>query len=148
MKESKFTESQIIKIFKETEAGSNFRDKPIRIHVDNGPEFLADFLTQWCNERNIVLQYIQPGKPTQNGILVRFEGSYRKDIPDAYLFDNLLEVRMLSQESMEDYNHYRPHESPGNISPVEYAVQAGQGVEASLHSLNKRPLENSILNLS
>jgi len=34
------------------------RGKPQKIRVDNGPEFISNQLQQWCQERNIQLQFI------------------------------------------------------------------------------------------
>jgi putative transposase len=41
--------------------------KPRRIQVDNGPEFTSLELTEWCKVQDVELQFIQPGKPMQNG---------------------------------------------------------------------------------
>ena len=96
------------------------KGKPKTIRVDNGPEFISLAMHEWCIEKSIRLQFIQPGKPMQNGYVERFNRSFRQDVLDTNLFANLMEVKLASDEFEEDYNHHRPHESLGNMSPVHY----------------------------
>ncbi len=45
----------------------------------------------------------------------------RRELLNAYLFNNLSEVRELSQGWRIDYNEERPHKSLGYLSPLKYA---------------------------
>lgn len=100
------------------------RGIPKAIRVDNGPEFISSALSEWCLKRGIKLVYIQPGKPMQNGYIERFNRSYREDVLDANLFESIHQARVLSDEFLEDYNMHRPHESLGNLSPINYRLQS------------------------
>lgn len=100
--------------------------KPETIRVDNGPEFTSKDFVLWAEEKGVHIQYIQPGRPMQNGYIERFNRLYREAVLDAYLFFDLYQVRVLTREWMEEYNHKRPHESLGNLTPVEYKKRAGE----------------------
>jgi putative transposase len=99
------------------------RGIPKAIRVDNGPEFIASALAEWCLDKNIKLLYIQPGKPMQNGYIERFNRTYREKVLDANLFEHISQARILSDEFMQDYNNFRPHESLGDISPANYKLK-------------------------
>ena len=99
------------------------KGKPKAIRVDNGPEFISSAMHEWCIDKSIRLQFIQPGKPMQNGYVDRFNRSFRQDVLDTNLFANLMQVKLASDEFEEDYNFHRPHESLGNLSPVNYRMK-------------------------
>lgn len=94
--------------------------KPECIRTDNGPEFISEKLKIWCAANNVQHKFIQPGKPTQNSYIERFNGSYRRAVLDAYIFRNIEEAREITERWRADYNEKRPHESLGNIPPLEY----------------------------
>jgi len=97
------------------------RGKAAVIRVDNGPEYTSKDFELWAREEHISIQYIQPGRPMQNGYIERFNGRYRRDVLDAYIFFEIYEVRQLTHTWIEEYNTCRPHESLGNATPREWA---------------------------
>ena len=56
----------------------------------------------------------------QNAFVERNNGSLRKELLDAYLFYDLQKVRIMAENWRLDYNFERPHESLGNVPPMEY----------------------------
>lgn len=99
------------------------RGKPSSIRLDNGPELISQRLETWAQEQHVELAHIQPGKPAQNAYIERFNRTFREDVLDAYLFDNLQEVREITQRWLEDYNTIRPHEALQGLPPRQFALQ-------------------------
>ena len=96
------------------------RSKPKQIRVDNGPEFTGKAFTSWCQQQGIIIKFIQPGRPMQNAYIERFNLTFREDVLDAYLFESLEGVRILSDEWQEKYNNLQPHESLKGKTPAMY----------------------------
>lgn len=111
------------------------RGRPLTIRTDNGPEFTSHVFEGWCRDKQINIQYIQPGKPMQNGYIERFNRLYREAVLDAYLFFDLDQVRQLTLEWMEEYNQRRPHEALNNLTPEEVRIQVFN---------NENPLEKAV----
>lgn len=96
------------------------RGKPEQIRVDNGPEFISKVFTSWCNKNEVEVKYIQPGRPMQNAYIERLNRTFREDVLDAYQFDTLEEVRILSDEWQHNYNHKHPHKSLKRKTPEAF----------------------------
>jgi putative transposase len=56
----------------------------------------------------------------QNAFIERFNRSFREEVLDAYLFEELSQVKILSEQWMEDYNNQRPHEALNGLSPKRF----------------------------
>lgn len=104
---------------------------PEQIRVDNGPELISSNLEAWCERHGIRLHHIQPGKPTQNAYIERFNRSLRREVLNAHLFANLSEVREIIHDWMISYNEERPHASLGNLPPKIYKQQLTKPIIAA-----------------
>lgn len=98
------------------------RGAPQRLRLDNGPEFNSAALKDWARHHGVTLVHIQPGKPTQNAYIERFKRTFRTEVLDRYVFNNLSEVRRMAEDGQHRYNHQRPHRSLGGLPPIQYAM--------------------------
>lgn len=94
---------------------------PDTIRVDNGPELVSKALDQWAYRHGVKLDFISPGRPTENCFIESFNASLRKECLNAHWFMSLEEARQKIEDWRKEYNEQRPHSSLGYLPPMEYA---------------------------
>jgi|GEM_PF-1220814 len=79
-----------------------------------------------CEDKVIEWEFIQPGKPTQNSLIERFNRTFRQDVLDSYMFESLKEIRKYANAWVWMYNNERPHSSLGQLTPTEFLLKYGK----------------------
>lgn len=59
---------------------------PEKIALENEPEFTGATMLKWSSTNNVILDYIQPGKPMENAICESFNGRFRDECLNEHLF--------------------------------------------------------------
>ncbi len=94
-----------------------WRGKPAALRCDNGPEYISYELRSWANKNQITLLYIQPGKPTQNAYIERFNRTARQEWLEIHLFESIEHAQLLATQWFWVYNNKRPHSAIGGVPP-------------------------------
>ena len=97
------------------------RGAPAFVRFDNGPEFIAHAVADWCRFNGVGSIFIDPGSPWQNAWIESFNGRLRDELLNAWRFDTLLEAKVLIEDWRIDYNMNRPHSAHGDLTPSEFA---------------------------
>ena len=105
------------------------RGLPEAIKLDNGPEFTSKALDEWAYKNGVKLDFIDPGKPTQNAFIESFNGKFRDECLNEHYFKNLEEARELIENWRQEYSDYRPHSSLKNLTPMEFARKEEKAVQ-------------------
>ena len=100
------------------------RGAPSYLRSDNGPEFVACALQEWPRERRCNTLYISPGSPWENPFIESFNGTFRGECLNRWIFTDGREAQAIIEQWRQEYNHRRPHSSLGYLPPAMFADQA------------------------
>lgn len=100
-----------------------WRGKPAYIRCDNGPEFISRRLQEWTDLHEVEIKFIQPGKPSQNGLVERLNKTLRKECLNLEWFSSIEELNEKIQQWWVEYNSLRPHSHLGYLTPNEYEIK-------------------------
>jgi putative transposase len=108
------------------------RGLPKSITVDNGPEFSGSVLGNWLSEQSpeVHLDFIDPGKPTQNAFIESFNGRFRDECLNEHWFVSLKDAQEKIETWRKEYNRHHLHSSLGYLTPEEFRIRCQEKVSA------------------
>ena len=89
-----------------------------------GCEMCSGEFQIWAKKRGIQLAFIQPGKPTPNAYVERFNRTVRHEWLDEHLFESIEQAQRTATEWLWRYNNERPNRALGGITPNQKLVLA------------------------
>lgn len=100
------------------------RGPPLAIRCDNGQKYAGSTLWARAQKRDTKLEFIQPGKPQQNGYIERFNRTARYEWQSQHHWENLEHVRDHATRWRWSYNHERPNMALGGFTPKQRLAMA------------------------
>jgi len=112
------------------------RGMPGCVVADNGPEFTGRAVDEWAYGRGLRLEFIDPGRPTQNAYVESFNGKFRDECLNEHWFVSVADARATIEAWREVYNRERPHSSLGYETPQAFAASRAQQKELAMAGLS------------
>jgi hypothetical protein len=94
----------------------------VSITVDNGSEFSSKCLDTWAVENSVLLAFIRPGRPVENGFIESFNGRLRDEFLNVELLFSLADAQNKLARWRKDFNGARPHSALADRTPDEFAA--------------------------
>ena len=110
-----------VRVVRVLEQLAETRGLPLEIVLDNGPEMIGKALDEWAWRNGVRLNFIEPGKPTQNAFIESFNGRFRDECLNENWFLDLADAREIIETWRIEYNTSRPHSALGYATPKEFA---------------------------
>ena len=96
---------------------------PHYVRFDNGPEFVAHAVHDWCRFNGAGSLFIYPCSPWQNAWIESFNGRLRDELLNSWRFDSVREARVIVEDWRRDYNAHRPHSAHGELTLAEFVLK-------------------------
>jgi len=103
--------------------------EPDFIRSDNGPEFIAQAVREFLQDRDTRTLFIAPGSPWENGYVESFNSRFRDELLNRELFTTLTEARVLVEEHRLEYNECRPHSALSYLTPLVFSLASLTTIE-------------------
>jgi putative transposase len=89
------------------------------IQVDGGSEFMSVF-EDHCRDKGLELVVLPPKRPDINGCVERAQSSWRYEFYASYDLPHRIDkLKPLVDAFAHRYNHHRPHQALGDLTPAE-----------------------------
>ncbi len=121
-----------VRIIRALERIIAWRGKPKVIRSDNGSEMCSAEFECWTQKNNIRLMFTQPGKPTQNAYVERFNRRVRHEWLDEHLIESIDHAQLTAIEWLWKYNAERANMALGGHNPIS---ELGHGCLTATSSL-------------
>ena len=101
------------------------------IQVDGGSEFKAAF-EQACKDKGLILYVLPPKRPQLNGAVERNQGAWRYEFYASFDLPHRIDkLQPFVDAFAHRYNHHRPHQALGDLTPAAYLKTIRSGDPAS-----------------
>jgi transposase InsO family protein len=73
------------------------RGVPKFLFWDNGSEFTSQAMNLWAYQNGVKIDFSRPGKPTDNGLIESFNGTFRDECLNTNWLETLADASRLSR---------------------------------------------------
>jgi len=102
--------------------------RPLVYSHKSGSRFIAFALQQWLLDHHCHTLYIKPGSPWENPFIESFNGTFRAECLNRWLYADGREAHTVIEQRRQEYNHHRPHSSLGSgtlwVPPAAFAEKS------------------------